>query len=336
MKLERLQDVLRDNDLDGCLLTSDDPNFRYYVQQYVMSAKLFVPATGAPTIFTHRLEEVDHDFNVVTEDDDTLQEFFTARSLERVGVNLNSLGASSYLAWQDLASLDDIGDELERIRMVKTSQELQYLRQAALVADDIMEGVVENFSFDTEGEIRTYIKTAMSKRGVEQSFEPVVASERAAAVPHYFGDKELREGFLLIDMGVKVNGYCSDITRTFYLGSPSRDERELYEKVRSVQESCIARCQPGQSCSELFSYAKERLGDAFVHGLGHGVGLAIHELPNLKETSEDTFEKDMVVTVEPGYYDRDERVGIRIEDDVLIRGEEPQVLTETPKELMTL
>ncbi|MFB6196681.1 MAG: M24 family metallopeptidase, partial [Halobacteriaceae archaeon] len=178
------------------------------------------------------------------------------------------------------------------------------------------------------GAVRRAINVEIAKRGLEPSFPPVVAFGEAAAIPHYNGDEPLGTGFLLIDMGVKYNGYCSDITRTVYIGGePSEQEQSVYEQVQQVQDECISKASPGQSCSALFNHAKDALGEKFNHGLGHGLGVEIHEIPNLKEESEDELEESMVLTIEPGWYDD---FGVRIEDDILITDNGCERLTTTP------
>ncbi len=336
MKVDKLQKVLEEKELDGCILYTDDPNFNYYVQKELKSGILFIPARGTPTTLVHPLEELDHDFNTLKiEDKDTVKNFFEKQDLDRVGYNSQEINVRKYHKLKNRFGLKDVSKELEEIRKLKTKEEIAYLRKAARIADDIMRNLINEFDFKTEGEIRKFVKMQMAQAGVEKSFEPVIAGGGGAAVPHYYGDNKLEEGFLIVDLGVKINGYCSDITRTFYLGKPNREERKLYEKVLDVQKGCIKKSRSGKKCSEVFEYAKEVLGENFTHGLGHGIGLRIHELPNLKPGSEEIFEDNMAFTVEPGYYDKEEKIGIRIEDDVLIQNGKPARISKTTRELRT-
>lgn len=330
MKLARLQQELRKRKLKGCLLNSYDPNFQYYVQEYLMSGALFIPDKGKPTIFVHPLEKIKHKFNVKTKDD--FKKFFKKRI--KVGYNPSFTSARRYFSLRTKFKLQDIEETLEEIRTIKTEKEIQYLKKAAAIADKIMQSFIKNFNFKTEREAKNFLKTEMAKFGVEQSFEPIVASEKGAATPHYFSEKKIKKGFLIVDMGVKWKGYCSDITRTFYIGKPSKQEKEIYNKVLKVQKDCIKMCKPNVKCSKVSKHALNELGDKFIHGLGHGIGLKIHELPNLKPKSNDVFKNNMVFTVEPGYYDEKKKIGIRIEDDVLLKNGKPILLTKTKKELI--
>ncbi|MFC1648637.1 M24 family metallopeptidase [Nanoarchaeota archaeon] len=330
MKLAQLQEVLRKKKINGCLLYANDPNFRYYLQDYLMSGAMFIPAKGKPTVFIHRLEELEHDFNVVR-----IESKFTIRDALRktkvLGYNPSQVSAQTYSRLRHSYRLRDIGQDLEQLRMVKKPKEIEYLEKGVHIAQQILRNMVKNFDFKTEGEAKRFIKTEMARYGVEQAFEPIVASGKGAAVPHYFGDARLRNGFMIVDIGVKWKGYCSDITRTFYIGTPSSKDEKLYEKVLEVQKYCVKSAKTGASCGDLFDYAQSKLGEEFCHGLGHGIGLEIHELPNLKPGNQEKLQSNMVVTVEPGWYKG--KTGIRIEDDVLVK-KKPVLMTRMNKELV--
>jgi Xaa-Pro dipeptidase len=145
---------------------------------------------------------------------------------------------------------------------------------------------------------------------------------------------------MVLDFGVKYKGYCADMTRTIYLGNPSTAEKQVYEKLRRVQEYCLQYAKAGMKASTLSKHAKTLLGKDskyFIHGLGHGIGVEIHELPGLFEKSKDVLEKGNVFTIEPGYYNKKTRIGIRIEDDILINDKgKKEVLTKSPKNLICI
>ena len=146
--------------------------------------------------------------------------------------------------------------------------------------------------------------------------------------------KKISKGFVVLDFGVIYKCYCSDITRTVYVGKPNVKEVYTYDKVLRVQEECINMLKPGGKCSDVFDYSNKQLGKKFTHGLGHDIGLEIHELPNLKPKTNEVLKPGMVVTVEPGLYLKE--FGIRIEDDVLITKIGYKILTKTKKELITI
>jgi Xaa-Pro aminopeptidase len=154
---------------------------------------------------------------------------------------------------------------------------------------------------------------------------------------HYdVGDEKLGKGFCIIDFGIKYEGYHTDITRTLYLGKPSKKEKEIYDMLLDTQKKVIEKIKVGKKCAESYEETLELLGDYsdnFTHGLGHGVGLQIHELPNLKLLSDEVYANNMVFTVEPGVY-FENKFGIRIEDSMMIRNNKVEILTKIPKNLI--
>jgi Xaa-Pro aminopeptidase len=187
--------------------------------------------------------------------------------------------------------------------------------------------------FKSELEVAEFLEAETRKNGCSLAFPPIVASGKHAGMPHYMpGKGKILKGFCVIDFGVKYRGYCSDITRTVYVGKPSQAEKEIYEEVLDVQKKSVKMCMGGGSISGVFDYALNVLGKRFPHGLGHGIGVEIHEWPNLKPGGKEKFLDGMVFTVEPGVYTK--KYGIRIEDDVLIEKGKSVILTKLSKELI--
>jgi Xaa-Pro aminopeptidase len=174
------------------------------------------------------------------------------------------------------------------------------------------------------------------------SFETIVTSGARTALPHGKASSTVlpRRGFLTLDFGVILKGYCSDMTRTVCLGRPKTDERAAYEAVLEAQEAGVAAVSAGASCGEVDEAARgvlRRVGlaEAFTHSTGHGVGLEIHEAPRIGAGQTTRLQAGMVVTIEPGVYLAN-RFGIRIEDMVAVTGTGGQVLTPAPKALIEL
>jgi len=174
------------------------------------------------------------------------------------------------------------------------------------------------------------------------SFDTIVASGVRSALPHGRATSAPlpRRGFLTLDFGVILRGYCSDMTRTVYLGKPKADERNAYEAVLEAQEAGVAAVEPGASCGEVDEAArsvlrKAGLAEAFSHSTGHGVGLEIHEPPRIGAGQTTRLLSGMVVTIEPGIYLAG-KYGIRIEDMVAVTRTGGQVLTPAPKALIEL
>ena len=174
------------------------------------------------------------------------------------------------------------------------------------------------------------------------SFETIVASGERSALPHgHAGPAKLpKRGFVTLDFGVMLRGYCSDMTRTVYLGRPTREEKAAYAAVLEAEEAGIAAVRDGAAAGHVDAAARsilrrEGLAQYFTHSTGHGLGLEIHEGPRLGAKVKDHLEAGMVVTVEPGVY-LPGRFGIRIEDMVVVEAGGARVLTSSPKELLTL
>jgi Xaa-Pro aminopeptidase len=174
------------------------------------------------------------------------------------------------------------------------------------------------------------------------SFETIVASGPRSAMPHGRASvaKLPRRGFVTLDFGVILNGYCSDMTRTIYLGKPKASERAAYESVLEAQEAAVAAVDSGVSCAEVDEAArsvlrKAGLAEAFSHSTGHGLGLEIHEPPRIGAEETVRLLPGMVITIEPGIYLAG-RFGIRIEDMVAVTRNGGQVLTPAPKALIEL
>jgi len=249
-----------------------------------------------------------------------------------IGINYNNVSLATAKRLKKFCKIKDVSSELNEIRAVKTEQEIEKIRKACSVASEILNDAIENFKkhkFQKETDVKNFLENETRRKDCELAFRPIVASGRNSSLPHYNAEEiKLRKGFCVIDFGVKYKGYCSDITRTIYIGTPLRKEIEEYEKVLFVQKKCIEMIKLGVKAEKLYLFAKKNLKN-MIHGLGHGVGVEIHERPNLLEGSRDKLLKNMVFTIEPGTYNK---YGIRIEDTVLLKNN-PEILTKIDKKL---
>jgi Xaa-Pro aminopeptidase len=233
---------------------------------------------------------------------------------------------------------------LEAQRMQKDAQELAVMRKAAILAGEVLEGVLKLVRPGVrENEIAAEVEYQMRKRGAAgASFETIVASGRRSALPHARPtSKRLRKNELVVlDLGVILAHYCSDITRTVYLGRAPQRIRAWYNAVREANQAAIAAVKPGVTCGEVHAAArnvlkKNGLEEYFVHSTGHGLGLEVHEAPRVARDVSIRLEVGNVITIEPGVYV--EGVGgIRIEDDVAVRFHGSEVLTRVRRDLIEL
>ncbi|MFP4106888.1 MAG: M24 family metallopeptidase [Phycisphaerae bacterium] len=238
--------------------------------------------------------------------------------------------------WRDILvehlganSLHPITGELRKLRAVKDQPEVAIIRRAIEVAETslrkLMDGGKKAFVGRTERQVAAELDYLMRVEGAEKSsFDTIVAAGPHGSLPHYRpGDYEIQAGEpVLIDWGAKVNGYCSDLTRVVFTGRIPPKIAELYDVVVRSQEAGMAAIRAGVAGSTPDKAARKQMAQAgleekYLHGLGHGIGLEIHELPVMGRQVKTRLKKGMVVTVEPGLYEPGTG-GVRIEDDVLV------------------
>ena len=241
---------------------------------------------------------------------------------------------------RSISVLADITGIISDIRLIKDDAELQYLGMAARYSDEILAGISAKIHIgQTEKNITIEIMRAMAAipKVLIDNFVIQVLLGTGSADPHgYASDRTLQEGDpVTIDFGVCYQHYWSDCTRTFFAGPPKQQFREIYRIVLDAQQEAIAKVRPGVPMAEIDLAAREVIGSAgygeyFIHRIGHGIGLSIHEGPSMHSENMTPLAEGMVVTIEPGIY-IPELGGIRIEDDVVVTAHGVEVLTHYPK-----
>ncbi len=239
-----------------------------------------------------------------------------------------------------IPALADITGIISDIRLLKDDTELKYLRMATRYSDEIRTEIAANLHIgQTEKEITVEIMRAMAAKPklMIDDFVIQVLAGTGSADPHgYAGDRALKEGDpVTIDFGVCYQHYWSDSTRTFFTGPPKRQFKKIYPIVLQAQQAAIAKVRPGVPMAEIDLAAREVIGNAgygeyFIHRIGHGIGLSIHEPPSMHSQNWTPLAEGMVVTIEPGIY-LPGLGGIRIEDDVAVTAHGGEVLTRYPK-----
>ncbi len=234
------------------------------------------------------------------------------------------------------------GGLVESLRAVKEPAEIARIRAATEIADAAFTALAETrLAGRTEREVVNTLENEMRARGASPAFETIVAAGPHGALPHAQPrDVAIERGELVvIDWGARLGGYCSDCTRTVAAGEPGASAREVYDLVLEAQLAGVKAMRAGADGREVDSVARAVIesgghGERFGHGLGHGVGLEIHEGPRLSQRSQDTLQAGNVVTVEPGVY-LPGSFGVRIEDLVVVTETGCGILTAVPKQLIT-
>jgi Xaa-Pro aminopeptidase len=264
----------------------------------------------------------------------------------RMGFEADALTYANFELLQAVGGVDPVPRRglVESLRAVKEPGELDAIRRATEVTNRTYERLAEErFSGRTEKELVWRMTELFHEEGADEpAFAIDIAAGPTAASPHAVpGDRVVEEGDLvLVDAGAKVDGYCSDCTRTFAVGEISDSLREIYELTRLAQQAGLDAVSPGATGREVDAAARAVIAEAgfgenFGHGLGHGIGLLVHEAPNLRPESTDIIAAGNVVTVEPGIY-LSGVAGVRIEDLVVVTEDGCDVLTTLPKELITV
>jgi Xaa-Pro aminopeptidase len=231
------------------------------------------------------------------------------------------------------------GVAVHRLREIKDAEEIARIRRAAQITDQALQQVLAQLKpGTTEKQLVWMLESTLRDLGADgPAFSTGVGAGPHGARPHHSAtDRPIEEGEpIVIDMGARVAGYCADLTRTVVLGEPTPLFRERYNLVLSAQQAALEAIRPGISGKEADSAARDVIeaagaGEAFFHGLGHGVGLLIHEAPSLGQASEDMLQPGQIVTVEPGVY-FDGWGGIRIEDLAVVTESGIEILSNSPK-----
>ena len=245
---------------------------------------------------------------------------------------------SRKIAWKPTSGL------IMRQRLVKDADELRIIRSAVVMGAECFEKALQSIRPGVrESEVAGALEFAARQAGAEgMSFETIVAAGKRSALPHGRATNVPipRRGFVVVDSGVILRGYCSDLTRTVYVGRAGREERKWYEAVLKAQLAGLAAVKPGKTAGEVDQATRQVLRRSgldryFTHSTGHGVGLEIHEPPRLGKGQVEELQPGMVVTIEPGIYIPG-KGGIRIEDMVLVTRTGCEVLTPITKELIEI
>lgn len=361
-KLNEISKWLKENDSEVCFITSpenvfylsgfySDPHERVLGLAIFQDAEPFLICPGMETNDARNAgwqyeligySDIEHPWELVHN-----AIVKRVKSISKIAIEKEHMHVERYEALTNLfpgSIFLSAEEKLRKLRMIKSKDEIATLRQACELADFAIQiGVEEISEGKSELAILAAIEYALKKKGVSQmSFSTMVLTGANAASPHGTpGPTTIKKGDLvLFDLGVIVDGYCSDITRTVAYGDISDQQYEIYNTVLKAQLAAVSMVKPGVTCSEIDLKARRTITDAgygpyFPHRLGHGLGISIHEYPSITEKNSLPLEEGMVFTIEPGIYVPNV-AGVRIEDDILVTSTGCETLTKFPKELQII
>lgn len=354
-RLDRARAILDEHSLDAALITNP-PNRRYLTgftaedhgadesAGFLLLDPDIAVLLGSPTNTPWARAEVTE--GIAVEDwkrpnTDSIVSWIESRGWKRLGFEENVTPTSVYFALQKVPSLDivPVGTAFDALRSVKDDEEIGLIEQAILITDKAFVAASQRLRAGmTEFAFAEIVREELRNAGSDgEGFETIVASGPNAAKPHHTpGDRVINAGEpVIIDMGARYKGYVGDLTRTIWVGEPEPRLSEVYALVEKAFNAAIANIKAGESGKQADAYARDvfaaaGMADNFVHSLGHGIGLRIHEGPSASPVSDAILRAGELLTVEPGLY-FPEWGGVRIEDSVVITESGNRVLTTAPK-----
>jgi len=356
-RLARLQKTVRDHGLDALLITHL-PNIHYLIGYSGSNGILVVPAQGKPHFFTDfrykaqvKIEVAGAKITIVDRER-TLLDAIVDKQLfldfDAVGFEENRIPFWVHdFIRKKFRNLKLVAKKelVEAMTMIKTDDEIAMIQKAAEIGDEVFDKVINMIKPGmSEREVSAEISYLTKKLGGDgDAFEVIVASGERSALPHGLAsEKKLKKGELItLDFGVNYRGFNSDMTRTVALGKVSLELQKMYDVVRVAQQRAIDKARPGMNGRELDNVARDYItlhgyGSKFGHGTGHGLGIEVHEIPVIAQRGERfTLEPSQVFTIEPGIY-IEGIGGVRIEDDVIMRKDNVEVINKSPKDLIVL
>ncbi|RFS85323.1 aminopeptidase P family protein [Actinomadura spongiicola] len=344
--------LLAGRDADAMLVTRL-VNVRYLTGLDSSRAALLVPADGPAVLATDAryagtAERVCPELPLVVDRHvtDALLARAAGNGRARLGFEAHDVTVEQHAHLTERAELElvPLGRPVEELRLVKDEEEIALLREACAITCRAFDSVLGEIRAGvTERAVAIALERAMVDHGAEgPAFATIVASGPNGAVPHHRpGGRELQNGDLVtMDFGALYGGYHADMTRTVAIGEPAAWQRDVYDLVRRAQRAGIDAAVPGAESKAVDAAARDVIaeaghGDAFTHGLGHGVGLEVHEDPFLGYDKTGKLRDRVPITAEPGVY-LTGRGGVRIEDTLVVRAGAPDILTTTTKDLLVL
>lgn len=351
MRIKSLIKFIKENNtIDAGLIFGTNNSF-YFSGAFTSEGILFADTKSAYMLIDSRYFEYckntvkDCEVILVTDLQKQLKDLIGVCNCKKIAVDISEIDVARFEYFKtiikpaQLLSDKTLNDFLLKTRAVKDATELENIEESQKILDLGYEYILKNIKTGiTEEELSFKLFVFLKEHGAQDaSFDFIVLSGENTSKPHGIpGKRQVDYGdLILLDFGVKVNGYCSDMTRTFAIGEATAQQKEIYNLVLSAQESAIKQLKPEIPCKEIDKIARDIIKEGgfkaeFGHSLGHSLGLNIHEDPVLSPKSDDVIKPNMVFTVEPGIY-LTGKFGVRIEDTVFVTKNGCKNITKSPK-----
>ena len=353
---ERLTDLLRLG-ANAAVVVHDPSNMFYLTEGYTGEGLVFISAARKVIVtdfrYTEQAERQAPGFEVVMTGKDrganqVLSELAHDGKITEIRAETNYLPVDAYekmrAALGEEISCVPLAEAPQKLRQVKTPKEVMAIRKACDITSEAFRAILPKIREGmTEKELQIELDFTMLRLGAERlAFDTIVASGENGSLPHAIpGSRAIRRGDMItLDFGAKVGNYCADMTRTVALGQPSEEMRRIYDTVLRAQTMCEDALAAGKNCFEIDKLARDYIdargyAGRFGHGLGHSVGIDIHEEPRLSQLCHEILKPGVVITVEPGVYVPG-LGGVRIEDTCLVKENGCEALTTADKQLIIL
>ncbi len=343
MKLKEFQDYLKNESIGAALLIGQDINITYFTRIKLSYAVLLI-TPGRCTLYSSKLDSRPKVRGITVKVlSKGWENKLKSLNVRKLGINEKDMNISLFKKLKKLfpkSRFVDISSELARLREQKTREEAAKVRKACEITCKAFKALVHELhkkTLVTEMDVSFFLEKFIRSNGCDLAFPTIVAMGKNAAVPHHVtSTTRLKRGFLLIDFGAKYQNYHSDMSRVLFLGIPNKAENDAYNLLLRAQQETIKKIKENITAKELETVARKHLGKSssyFIHALGHGVGLEIHESPSFKE-EEKAVLKNSIFTIEPGIYFPG-KFGLRIEDTILF-DKKIKILTTVSKRLICL
>jgi len=353
--LGRLKQILKKNKLDAALISSISnitylTNFSGFSKeereaylfvaknsQYILTDRRYSEAVKR-LITAFELIEISSKNSVK----EILEKLKSKHKIKKIGFEGHNI---TFLEHKKLLQRFDDSNHrsLESLRIIKSSNEISKIKKACELGDKTLDYILKKIKLGvTEKQIAFEIEFFIKKQGADIAFSPIVAFGKNSAFPHHqTTDQRLttKDKFVLLDFGVKLNNYCSDMTRTVFFGQPTSEQKKMYETVLEAQKLAIEQLNNETIASQIDKVARDYITSKgykiIPHNVGHGIGIDVHEAPRLSPKSKNTLKSGMVFTIEPGTYIPNFG-GVRTEDVVVLEKSGPRLLTGSPRKLTIL